>query len=97
MLMHIVYITVEFVTEKMSGGLGTYVDNMAKIMSARGHKVSVITLSHEDKEFYYQDRIRVIRVTENRSQNVILRTLANSWRLRHELQKLDRKDRKSVV
>ena len=51
--MHIVYITVEFVTEKMSGGLGTYVDNMAKIMSARGHKVSVITLSYEDKEFYY--------------------------------------------
>ena len=33
MLMHIVYITVEFVTEKISGGLGTYVDNMAKIMT----------------------------------------------------------------
>ena len=95
--MHIVYITVEFVTEKMSGGLGTYVDNMAKIMSARGHKVSVITLSHEDKEFYYQDRIRVIRVTENRSQNVILRTPANSWRLRHELQKLDRKDKVDIA
>lgn len=97
MLMHIVYITVEFVTEKISGGLGTYVDNMAKIMSAHGHKVSVITLSHEDKEFYYHDRIRVIRVKEDRQQYKILRTLVNSWRLRHELHRLDRKDKVDIV
>lgn len=97
MLMHIVYITVEFVTEKISGGLGTYVDNMAKIMSAHGHKVSVITLSHENKEFYHNNRIHVIRVKEDNRHNVIMRTLVNSWRLRHELQKLDRKDKVDIV
>lgn len=95
--MHIVYITVEFVTEKISGGLGTYVDNMAKIMSAHGHKVSVITLSHEDKEFCYHDKIRVIRVREDRRQNMIMRTLVNSWRLRHELHRLNRRDKVDIV
>lgn len=97
MAIHIVYITVEFVTEKMSGGLGVYIDNMAKIMSAHGHKVSIITLSHEDKAFYYDDRIRVIRVKEDRQQNVIMRTLVNSWRLKCELQRLDRKDKVDIV
>ena len=46
--MHVVYVTVEFVTEKRSGGLGTYVDNIARIMRNHGHQVTVITLSHEN-------------------------------------------------
>lgn len=95
--MHIAYVTVEFVTEKISGGLGTYVDNMAKIMSSHGHKVTVITLSHEDGSFEYADRIRVIRVKEDRRQNVIMRTLLNSWNLRHELTALDKKGKIDIA
>lgn len=95
--MHVVYLTVEFVTEKISGGLGTYVDNIAKIMSIHGHKVTVITLSHENKEFDYCNQIHVIRVKEDRQENHIKRTLANSWRLRKELHKLNRKSRVDIV
>ena len=95
--MHVVYVTVEFVTEKRSGGLGTYVDNIARIMRNHGHQVTVITLSHENGEFDYYNQIRVIRVREDLQPNILARTLTNSWRLRRELNKLNRKDKVDIV
>lgn len=41
--MHIVYITVEFVSErKPCGGLGHYLANIATIMAERGHQVTIL-------------------------------------------------------
>lgn len=95
--MHIVYMTVEFVTEKISGGLSTYVDNMARIMRQHGHQVTVITLSHEDGEFDYYDQIHVIRVREDRQQNIWFRTLCNSWRLKKALDKVIHQHKVDIV
>lgn len=95
--MHVTYVTVEFVTEKISGGLGTYVDNMARIMRNHGHQVTVITLSHENGEFDYYNQIRVIRVQEDRQSNMLARTLMNSWRLRRELNRLNLKNKVDIV
>lgn len=95
--MHIVYLTVEFVTEKKSGGLGTYVDNMARIMRDHDHQVTVITLSHKDGELTYYDHIRVIRVREDLQENIPARTLSNSWRLKKVLVRLNREDKVDVV
>lgn len=86
--MHIVYLTIEFVTEKISGGLGTYLDNLARIMSSHGHKVTIITLSHEDSEFDYHNGIHVIRVKVSEQENTIRRFITNSWRLNRRLHKL---------
>lgn len=95
--MHIVYVTVEFVTEKISGGLGTYIDNMARIMKDHGHQVTVITLSHENREFDYRDQIHVIRVQEDHRQSIWARTLLNSWRLKQELDRVVRKNKVDIV
>ncbi len=95
--MHIVYMTVEFVTEKISGGLSTYVDNMARIMRQHGHQVTVITLSHENGEFDYYDQIHVIRVQEDRQQNIWFRTVRNSWRLKRALDEVIRQNKVDIV
>lgn len=95
--MHIVYVTVEFVTEKISGGLSTYVDNMARIMRQHGHRVTVITLSHENGEVDYYNQIHVIRVRENRQQNILFRTMYNSWRLKRILDKVILQDKVDIV
>ncbi|MDE7177481.1 MAG: glycosyltransferase family 4 protein [Lachnospiraceae bacterium] len=96
-VMHVVYVTVEFVTEKISGGLGTYVDNMARIMRNHGHRVTIITLSHENGEFHYINKIHVIRVREDRQQNILARTLSNSWRLMTALERVSRMDKVDIV
>lgn len=95
--MHIVYMTVEFVTEKISGGLSTYVDNMARIMRQHGHQVTVITLSHENGEFDYYNQIHVIRVREDMQQNILFRTVLNSWRLKKALDRVIQQDKVDIV
>ena len=60
--MHIAYITSEFMTEKESGGLAVYLNNISDIMSMHGHRVTVITLSDRDGELFYKKGINVIRV-----------------------------------
>ena len=37
-IMHIAYITSEFVTERLHGGLATYLDNITTIMSEQDRK-----------------------------------------------------------
>lgn len=93
--MHIAYITSEFVTEKESGGLGTYLDNISNIMSKNGHKVTIITLSDIEGKLLYNRDIEVIRVKRTpldsfSEVNRVVNMLENSWKLYRALNKVQR-------
>lgn len=94
--MHITYLTNEFVTEtKPFAGLATYLDNITTIMKNKGHKVSIIILSEEHREFYYKNAIRVICVKAKKSNAPLsdlertMIALKNCWQIYCELKKLN--------
>ena len=60
--MNIVFVTPEFITEKENGGLGTYVFNMSTILSKMGHHVIVIVESTKSEDFYFNEKILIMRV-----------------------------------
>lgn len=60
--MHIAYITPEFPTEIIGGGLSTYLGNISRILAAKGNKVTIITLSDKNGSFIYKENIYVERV-----------------------------------
>lgn len=70
---------------------------MARIMSEHGHRVTVITLSHEYNAFNYAEHIHVIRVKQNLQQNIVMRTFCNSWSLKRELDRLNDVDKVDIV
>lgn len=101
--MHIVYITSEFITEKLHGGLATYLTNIASIMSSYGHKVTVITLSDRPGNVLYADNIEVIRVPAVNIRSIEFSIghgvdlLKNSWRLYKALKKEHKKEKVDIV
>lgn len=102
--MHITYLTNEFVTEtKPFAGLATYLDNITTIMKNKGHKVSIIILSEEHREFYYKNAIRVICVKAKKSNAPLsdlertMIALKNCWQIYCELKKLNRKEKIDIV
>ena len=101
-IMHIAYITSEFVTERLHGGLATYLDNITTIMSEHGHRVTVITLSEQEGRLRYKDNIEVVRVpflttnqTDSFEQGVHM--LRNSWKLRCALYKEAHRQKIDIV
>ncbi len=101
-IMHIAYITSEFVTERLHGGLATYLDNITTIMSEHGHRVTVITLSEQEGRLRYKDNIEVVRVpfsttnqTDSFEQGVHM--LRNSWKLRCALYKEEHRQKIDIV
>ncbi len=101
--MHITYITSEFVTEKNKGGLATYLNNIARIMSCHGQEVTIITLSDTNEEFHYETGINVIRVRARniRSKEEIVGRefdlLYNSWKLYQAVTKLHRVKKIDII
>lgn len=101
--MHIAYITSEFVTEKLHGGLATYLGNIASIMAKHGHKVTIITLSNHSGRIHYDKNIEVIRVQEMSSHSIqedferVKSSLINSWNLAEALRKENRKNKVDIV
>ena len=102
--MHIIYLTNEFVTEKKPyAGLATYLDNITTIMKSKGHKVSIIILSEEDREFYYKNAIKVICVKAKKNNasssdlERVMIVLKNCWRIYCELKKLNKKEKIDIV
>lgn len=100
--MHIAYITSEFVTEKESGGLGTYLDNISNVMSKHGHTVTIITLSDREGELTYDRGIEVVRVKKTPLDsfseiNRAINMLENSWKLYKALNKVQRDARLDIV
>ena len=53
--MHIVFITNEFVSEKLSGGgLASYLNNISRILIRKGHEVTIVTESGIDETIDFQ-------------------------------------------
>lgn len=101
--MHIAYLTSEFMTEKLHGGLATYLGNIVSVMAEHGHKVTVITLSNCSEKIYYGRNIEVIRVREvssNGVQGMLERaknSLVNSWDLAEALWNENRNNKIDIV
>lgn len=109
--MHIVFATVEFVTEKTGdGGLANYLDKASKIFAEKGHKVTIIVLSEKDETFEYGQNISVIRVMRDDSKispflhivsnmelKKILRDCCYSFRLNQILKKLHKENPIDIV
>lgn len=69
--MHIVFATIEFVTEKINdGGLANYLAKASRIFAEHGHKVTVVVLSEEGGTFEYQFNVKVVRVLKDDSDIV---------------------------
>lgn len=101
--MHIAYITSEFVTERQRGGLATYLNNIATIMSGKGHKITVITLSDQAGRVHYGKNVDVIQVCtcskKNRETVVgrVFDSICNSWGLCWALIKENKKEKIDIV
>lgn len=67
--MHIVFATVEFVTEGMGdGGLANYLMKASHIFTTYGHRVTIIVSSESNEAFEYKPNIRVVRVLRDESE-----------------------------
>lgn len=61
--MHIVFATVEFVTEKAGdGGLANYLAKASRIFADKGHKVTIVTLSDRTGTISYYPNVDVVRM-----------------------------------
>lgn len=101
--MHIAYMTSEFMTEKLHGGLATYLANIAAIMSKHGHKVTIFTLSDRSGRLPYGNNIEVVRVpavslhSTAETFRLGIDSLCNSWNLLRALQQENRKNKIDIV
>lgn len=101
--MHIAYMTSEFVTERLHGGLATYLENIAVIMSRHGHKVTIITLSERAERILYKEKIAVIRVPSVSGYNVegtlerAKATFIDSWNMIRALLQENQKNAIDIV
>lgn len=57
--MHIVFVTYEFVTEKINGGLGNYVANISSILAEKNHYVTVLLISNHNKRIKWKRNVTV--------------------------------------
>lgn len=63
--LNIAILTGEFVTEKyFSGGVAQHFYRIAKYLVEQGHRVHVITRSHETSEFIFQS-LQIYRINVN--------------------------------
>lgn len=58
--MHIVFVTTELATTKnSSGGLASFIANMARIFSAKGHKVTIVLSDIKEKQLEFDNNIEL--------------------------------------
>lgn len=109
--MHIVFATVEFVTEKMwDGGLSNYLAKASSIFASYGHKVTVVVFSERNSTIQYKENVTVIRVEKDNSRidsflclvkdielKDTLEYLWYGWQLNQRIKQLDKKDKIDIV
>lgn len=84
--MHIVFATIEFVTEKAGdGGLANYLEKASQIFASHGHKVTIVVLSEGNDSFEYKNNIEVIRVLKDDSELSLLFSLIKDMEIRRNL------------
>lgn len=81
--MHIGFVTPEFVTEVKGGGLASYLANISQILTAHGHRVSIITLSEKNSDrIVWKDGVTVYRIKADvKAPLMPLKKLLLSWKL----------------
>lgn len=109
--MHIVFATVEFVTEKTGdGGLANYLAKASKIFAERGHRVTILVLSEKDEVFDYGFNIRIVRVMRDDAGiamflplindmevKKVLRDCCYSFKLNQTLKSIHKKEKVDIV
>lgn len=109
--MHIVFATIEFVTEKVyDGGLSNYLAKASRILAEQGHKVTVVVLSSDNKVIEYQKNIKVVRVVRGTSEiSFLLKHLKNesfkvalthcwhSYKLNQKIKAIHKEDKIDIV
>jgi glycosyltransferase involved in cell wall biosynthesis len=99
--MRIAFLTLEFVTEPNTGGVGNYVNRVSLALSKRGHEVEVFTRGQADDTITHQG-ILVHRVRAEVPQSLsrllgrfriprTLKALKTAQRLRHAFQRRHKK------
>lgn len=84
--MHIVFATVEFVTEGMGdGGLANYLMKASRIFAAHGHRVTIVVSSGSNEAFEYKPNIRVVRVLREDSEIAWLLSRVKDMELKKNL------------
>ncbi|MCR4746119.1 MAG: glycosyltransferase family 4 protein [Lachnospiraceae bacterium] len=63
--LHIMYVLSEFVTERDTGGIATYYDNISRILADDGNKITIFVLSDVNEKIDFYPGIVVNRVNLN--------------------------------
>lgn len=109
--MHIVFATVEFVTERMwDGGLSNYLEKASSIFADYGHKVTIVVLSERNDTIQYKENIVVVRVAKDNTcirpflhfvNNMELRDMLEylwyGYQLNRRIKELDKTDKVDIV
>lgn len=109
--MHIVFATVEFVTEKnKDGGLANYLAKTSQILAERGHEITVVVISERRGNFEFCKNVDVVRVLDGKPEiafitsfvrdidrKTILTDCWNSYRLNKKIREINRKKRIDIV
>lgn len=109
--MHIVFASVEFVTEKMwDGGLSNYLVKASSIFADYGHKITIVVYSEGNGTIQYNENITVVRVAKDRSQiDLFLRFVHDmqlkdnleylwyGYQLNRRIKELDKKEKVDIV
>lgn len=109
--MHIVFATVEFVTERAGdGGLANYLAKASQIFADRGHKVTIVVLSDQDGNISYYPNVDVMRVRidgvivssilqsiRNKDLSQMLEMCLHSYKLNQKIKEIHQKDKVDIV
>lgn len=109
--MHIVFATVEFITEKAGdGGLANYLAKASQIFADRGHRITIVVLSDQDGNISYYPNVEVVRVRmdeaivslvlhsiHHRDIKQIIEMCLHSYKLNQKIRRIHQKDKIDVV
>lgn len=109
--MHIVFATVEFITEKAGdGGLANYLAKASQIFADRGHRITIVVLSDQDGNISYYPNVEVVRVRmdeaivslvlhsiHHRDIKQIIEMCLHSYKLNQKIRGIHQKDKVDVV
>jgi glycosyltransferase involved in cell wall biosynthesis len=84
----IVFVSYEYPPDTSGGGIGTYTEQMARLLSSHGNKVTVICGTQKEDYKEDKDLVEVIRLKSSSSEE-FRNTAANKFRAIHETSGFD--------
>lgn len=111
-IMHILFTTYEFVTEKKPcGGMGHYLANIATILAEHGHKVTILLLSDYNRCFEWKKNVNIVvfqysykyeyswigNLIDKKCHTNIAPYISRSKEMKKRIQEIHRKDRIDII